>query len=79
MLAGIVEAGFSDADRVDLGRLLVELQEPTAAPSRQHRGQPVYPVRSALTVEIQLLEWTALGQGRHTSYKGRPPTTSRSA
>ena len=45
-------------------------KEPTASPWRQHRGQPVYPVRPELTVEVRLLEWTALGQGRHMSYKG---------
>ncbi len=68
--AGIVEAGFSEADRIELGKRLADLQEPTAVPWREHRGQPVYPVRPELTVKIQLLEWTALGQARHMSYKG---------
>jgi bifunctional non-homologous end joining protein LigD len=68
--AGIVETGFSEDDRVELGRRLVALQDPVAVPWRQHRGQPVYPVRPELTVEVQLLEWTALGQARHMSYKG---------
>jgi bifunctional non-homologous end joining protein LigD len=68
--AGIVEAGFSETDRAELGRRLDDLKEPTAVPWRQHRGQPVYPVRPELTVEVQLLEWTALGQARHMSYKG---------
>ena len=68
--AGIVETGFSEPDRAELGRRLADLQESTAVPWRHHRGQPVYPVRPELTVEIQLLEWTALGQARHMSYKG---------
>jgi hypothetical protein len=53
-----------------LGRRLVDLQEPTAVPWREHRGQAVYPVRPELVVEVQLLEWTALGLARHVSYKG---------
>ena len=68
--AGVVEAGFSEGDRAELGRRLVDLQDPTARPWREHRGQPLYPVRPELTVEVQLLEWTALGQARHMSYKG---------
>ena len=73
--AGVVEAGFSEADRIELGKRLAGLQEPTAVPWRQHRGQPVYPVRPELTVEVQLLEWTALGQARHMSYKGLKRTS----
>ena len=65
-----MEAGFSEGDRAELGRRLVDLQDPTARPWREHRAQPLYPVRPELTVEVQLLEWTALGQARHMSYKG---------
>jgi bifunctional non-homologous end joining protein LigD len=68
--AGLVEAGFSEADRAELGRRLAGLQDPNAVPWREHRGQPVYPVRPQVMVEVQLLEWTLLGQGRHLSYKG---------
>jgi ATP-dependent DNA ligase len=73
--AGIVEAGFSQTDRAELGRHLVDLQDPNAVPWREHRGQPVYPVRPEVTVEVQLLEWTALGQARHMSYKGMSNTS----
>jgi bifunctional non-homologous end joining protein LigD len=68
--AGMVEAGFTEADRVELGRRLVDLQDPTAVPWRQHRGWPVYAVRPELSVEVQLLEWTSFGHARHLSYKG---------
>ena len=68
--AGIVEAGFSEADRVDLGQRLPPLQHWSGSPWRSHRGQPVYAVTPELWVEVQFLEWTEQGQARHLSYKG---------
>jgi bifunctional non-homologous end joining protein LigD len=67
--AGIVEFGFSESDRIDLGQRLVALQHPTALPWRQHRGQPVYPVPPGLRVELQYLECSEHGQARQVSYK----------
>jgi bifunctional non-homologous end joining protein LigD len=67
--AGIVEFGFSESDRIDLGQRLAALQNPSALPRRQHRGQPVYPVPLGLRVEVQYLEWSEHGQARHVSYK----------
>jgi ATP-dependent DNA ligase len=68
--AGMVETGFSEADRLAIGERLAALQDPRAAPWRSHRGQAVYPVVPQLKVEVQLLEWTPQGQARHLSYKG---------
>ena len=68
--AGVVETGFNEADRVDLGRRLVALQQPAAEPWRSHRGQPVYAVSPEVRVEVQFLEWTGQGLARHLSYKG---------
>jgi ATP-dependent DNA ligase len=67
--AGIVEAGFTEADRVELGRPLALLQDEHAPPWRMHRGQPVYAVRPEVLVEVQFLEWSDRGQARHLSYK----------
>jgi ATP-dependent DNA ligase len=70
--AGIVEAGFSEADRVELGRRLGPIQVAGAGPWRTHRGKPVYAVAPKVSVEVQLLEWTEQGRARHLSYKGLP-------
>ena len=68
--AGIVETGFNEADRVDLGRRLRTLQPTAPEPWRSHRGQPVFGVPPELRVDVQFLEWTNQGQARHLSYKG---------
>ena len=68
--AGIVETGFCEADRIDLGRRLWALQPAAAEPWRSHRGQPMYTVSPEVSVDVQFLEWTGQGLARHLSYKG---------
>ena len=77
--AGIVEVGFSEVDRIELGRQLAPLQHPSAPPWRSHRGQPVYAVAPELRIEVQLLESTDQGQARHLSHKGRRSTDGLTA
>lgn len=62
-LGGVVEAGFSEADRAELGRRLVRLQEPTAVPWRHYRGRPVYLVRPELAVDNSFLSGLCSGGG----------------
>ena len=71
--AGIVEAAFSEADRIELGRRLVALQHGGDSSWRVHRGHMVYAVAPELRVLVQFLEWTNHGQARHLSYKGLQP------
>ena len=66
---GIVEIGFTDADRIELGRRLGAIGDHSAPPWR-HRGEAVYAIPPVLQVEVQLLDWTDQGQARHLSYKG---------
>ena len=50
--------------RLSASRLETQTDQFPAAVAPSQRGQPVYPVRPGLVVEVRLLEWTALGRDR---------------
>ena len=64
--AGIVEVGFSQTGRIELGRRLGPLQRQSTTPWRSHRGRPVHAVTPELGSRCSSLSGPSRGR-RDTS------------